>query len=729
MAGGVFIPALFILTAVVTFIRISVGTGFPLDSSVSLNDNEYIYGFAYKAVWNKSTQLLFVTHEGDRVLLECDRLDESMIEQMQNGARIRLYIPKAHLRIPDSATNTGGFDQRQYLAGRGVKYISHANKGSIEVMSEYGYRLFFDIKTKFISFSSHLRNSMHESLCRSLSSESASVAMAILTGTTEGISDDDMETYRNAGIAHIMAVSGMHVGFIQNFTMKAVSRRKLPYTFRHAVCLICLIIFAGVSDFSASVTRALLQNAYFLIGGILKRPSKNSNALMIAAAAQLMMNPYAVYNSGFILSYAAAASIVIIQPAISKRIFFFGKIPDAIAAGLAVNIGMTPILIQYFNSISPIGIVVTVFASKIAYGICMSGFLIWFLSFIPLGYVVCKIPAFFTSAAVFGLNKVSYIGSGIPPPAGAFRLPCMPVYAVVIYYLVIFTLLNKKCNARMKKYPVRTVFTVITLFICTYAGVHIYNDRVRVVFFDVGQGFSALIETGDICGLIDTGDGKTNISTLLFKQGVGTLDFVLLTHGHNDHSGGIYDVMNEHNIKCIILPDNPYDETIQEISMSAREKGIDVMLIRGMEEYRFGDMDVILYANEKYMTSDDSSYINNSSVVMFASSEHGSVLFTGDIEKEAETELTFAGYVSDVDLLAVAHHGSATSSDPKNISIISPEYAIISVGRNNSYGHPSAGALDALGNAGAKLRRTDTCGAVSITMRKGNLYPWQKLQI
>lgn len=741
-AGGLLIPVLFILTAVFTFILVMNKAGLPPDIPDSLRE-EYIYGYAYKSVWNKSGQVIFITEDGDRVLLYCDRQEDSIMERINTGTYICLRTSNTSVSLPASSANFGGFDHKQYLAGRKVNYTAYTNKGSIEILSDEEIRsakenvvfdisMLFKLKACSIHFSAKIRESIYDALSYSLGPENASAAMAILTGDSEGISDESMQKYRNAGIAHIMAVSGMHIGFVQNLTMKAFSRRKISYSSRRVLCILCLVIFAGAADYSASVTRALLQSVYFLVGGILRRPCKSQNALLLAASVQLLMNPYILYNSGFVLSYAAAASIVIIRPVLSKHIFFFGKIPDAISAGFSVNIGTTPIMIQYFNSISPIGILATLFASKLAYMICLSGFLIWLLHFVPFGIYISKIPAYIISACVFGLDKVSSLSSGIPPPLGPLRVPSLPVYAMILYYGAVFIILmmfNKKCAAYMKKHTVKFTLAAAALIIFVSVFLHIRNDRIEVVFFDVGQGFSALIKTGDMCGLIDSGDGKTDISSLLYKQGVGTLDFVLITHGHADHAGGIYDIMNEHTINCLILPDNPYDETVNTLDAAARQKGMDVVRIRGTEKYSFSDMDVVFYANQDFMTSGESSDINNSSVVMYACGKHGSMLFTGDIEKESESDLIYKNYVSDVDLLAVAHHGSDTSTEAKNVSIISPEYAIISVGRNNSYGHPSARVLETLEEAGAKLRRTDACGAVIITMRKGILYPWQKLQI
>ena len=181
-------------------------------------------------------------------------------------------------------------------------------------------------------------------------------------------------------------------------------------------------------------------------------------------------------------------------------------------------------------------------------------------------------------------------------------------------------------------------------------------------------------------------------------------------------------------MKCLFVPDNPYDAGVYAVSQAAAAQNIEVIRIRGTQEYLLGDLRINLYANEAFMISEEESDVNNSSLVLRAVSRDGSVLFPGDIEREAESLLVRSEGFGKTDVLAVAHHGSDTGSEAKNISIISPDYAIISVGRKNRYGHPSERVTKTLEDAGAEVYRSDLCGAVRITIRKGTLHLWQKLK-
>lgn len=723
MAGNYFIPAVFCLLLVVSLLRIRPGSA-ALPADVP-DFPEYIEGFVYRAVWNKGDQLIFVPQKGERILLSVGRLNEELLTNLRTGRYVRMQTPARSVALPKHSTNPGGFDQKEYLASRNVNYISYPKNEQIQLISEAEIALSFKIKTFCRCKAAQARQSLALALEETLGPQNAAVAMAVLTGDTGGIDPENMRNYRDAGIAHVMAVSGMHVGFVQNFILRLLSRKKIGYATRMASCILFLLLFACLADFSPSVTRAVLQNSYILVAKVLKRPYQMKNALLASCAIQLAANPFVLHHSGFLLSYAAAGSILLIKPALTKRIFFFGKIPGCIASGVAVNLGMTPLLITFFNSLSPIGILATVFASKLAYWICMSGFSIWLAYFLPAGTILCKIPASFTAAVLYGLDCVSAVGAGIPAPLGAFRVPGMKIRTIILYYAVLWIVLHKRYTAFIKKHVLPVILGCAVFFTSCW----IRADRTEILFFDVGQGFSALIRTREICGLIDGGNGKTDISSLLFRQGIGTLDFILLTHGHSDHAGGISDVLKEHTVKCILVPDNPYDTGAAALCREAASRNVTVIRIRGRGEYLFGDLHVNLYANENHMISAENSDVNNSSLVMSAGNINGSVLFTGDIERETEDHFIENKWIGKTDVLAVAHHGSDSGSEEKNISIISPEYAIISVGRKNRYGHPSGRVTETLENAGVKLYRSDLCGAVRITMRKGKLHPWQKSKI
>ena len=310
------IPLLFCLFLFLSLIRIRSGGLQPAADAERMP--EYIDGFVYDAIWNKNGQLLFLPEAGDALLLSCTAQPPELVEALGRGAYLRVALSEGTITVPDTASNPGAFDQRQYLAGRGVKGILTPADGEITCLPQAELSVWFRLRTLYLRAAAALRRNMSNTLQAALGERYAGTALAVLTGDTDGIADEEMQDYRDSGIAHVMAVSGMHAGFVQNLTMRLVSRKKIGYPARQLFCAAVLLLFGCIADFSPSVTRAVLQSGYVLIAKALKKPCKAQNALCAACALQLAENPYVLFNTGFLLSYAAAASILVIKPALAK---------------------------------------------------------------------------------------------------------------------------------------------------------------------------------------------------------------------------------------------------------------------------------------------------------------------------------------------------------------------------------------------------------------------------
>lgn len=721
-----FIPIVFCLVLLISFVKIKK---FSAPSSADTKGlSEYIEGFVYSSAWNKSGQLVFLPDNSknnglSKMLMQCNDLDEDTLKKLEHGAYLKIKIINNSVKAAQKAVNPGGFDQSEYLAGRNIKYVISPKNINIEITDGAGASLLLKMQAMYYKTFAFIRNSIKSSLNKYLCKKHAAIAMAVITGDTGGISSDEMENFRSAGISHVMAVSGMHVGFISSAAIKILSRRKISYTKRNALQAALLLCFACIADFSPSVTRAFLQSLYVIVARISRRPCSGKYGICLSCTVQLISNPYILFNSGFILSYTAAASVIWIKPALSRKIFFFGKLNNSLGTGLSVNIGMFPMLVNFFNSFSPVGLPASIFAGKLAYWICISGMMVWLADLLSICSFIIKIPAGIMALTLTMLENISNVGSSVPAPFGAFNIPSFDIKFVILYYIIILVFIKQVKYKMLKKYK----YIALCAGIAFWGIFKVAYSYTEIIFFDVGQGACAYIETNKICGLIDGGDGKTDVSNLLLKNGVGTLDFIILTHGHADHSGGIYDVLEEHNVRRIFIPDNPYDEGISYIKKKASEKKTEIIYISDIKEYKLKDLNLRICMNAETAISSESSAVNNSSLVAFVRNNNGSVLFTGDIEEETETVFTQKKWITNADILYVAHHGADTSSKYKNISIISPEYAIISAGRNNSYGHPAERVTETLRQIGAEILRNDLNGAIKITMRKGKIRAWRKL--
>ena len=232
-------------------------------------------------------------------------------------------------------------------------------------------------------------------------------------------------------------------------------------------------------------------------------------------------------------------------------------------------------------------------------------------------------------------------------------------------------------------------------------------------FIDVGQGDSTLIEANGHFMLVDAGekDQTDTVINYLKAQGVKKLDYVIGTHPHSDHIGGLEGVIREFDVTTVMLPEKEHTTRIYERMLDAiADKNIKVTIPKAGESYHLGDASFqIISPNRDYGDN-----LNNWSIGMRLVYGKTSFVLCGDAEKEAEQDMLLSGFPLKADVLKVSHHGSSTSSSPEFINAVSPRYAVISCGKNNDYGHPHKETMDLLKKQGIKVLRTDQIGTIVI---------------
>ncbi len=237
-------------------------------------------------------------------------------------------------------------------------------------------------------------------------------------------------------------------------------------------------------------------------------------------------------------------------------------------------------------------------------------------------------------------------------------------------------------------------------------------SRLEVHFIDVGQGDATLLLCDGQAMLIDAGENDcgTKVQLYLQKRDVKSLDYVIGTHPDSDHIGGLDVVITKFNCKAVMMPD--YEKstaTYRDVIKAAEQKSYKIEVPVVGDVYEFGGATFTIIApNDTYEDS------NNSSIGILLTHGANSFLFTGDAEEEAEEDILKNGINIDADVLHVGHHGSRTASTAEFVEAVSPEYAVISCGEGNSYGHPHAGPLNTLRMNGIKLFRTDEQGSIVV---------------
>lgn len=238
-------------------------------------------------------------------------------------------------------------------------------------------------------------------------------------------------------------------------------------------------------------------------------------------------------------------------------------------------------------------------------------------------------------------------------------------------------------------------------------------DSLEVHFIDVGQGDAALVKCGDAAMLIDAGenDKGTLVQNYIRKQGVKSLDYLIVTHPHSDHCGGADVIITKYDIDTIIMPNYAADTaSYRDVIQALDGKKYQVTEPAAGDVYKLGDAKFTIVAPNGGDYGDNA---NNYSVGILLEHGDNKFLFTGDAEEEAEADIAANGLDISADVLKIGHHGSRTSSSKEFMEAVSPEYAVISCGEDNEYGHPHAATLNTLRSMGVSVFRTDEQGSLT----------------
>ena len=622
------------------------------------------------------------------------------------------------LNIPTGKTNPGGFDFRNYLNQSKISATVFATEKNITLKDEY--------KGNFVvKYSLALRDRIIDVINKSLPSSQASLLNAILLGYKSGLEEDVEAMFRGAGLAHIIVVSGMHVGYILLGFVVFFRKLGVKRTYANIATLIALWGYAAITGFGPSVMRAVIMASVVLLGEIIKREGDILNSISFAAFIILLFNPALLFSVGFQLSFIATISIVLFHKN-TKELLSSNVLPeyltDTISLTLAAQLGVLPIIALYFNEISLVSVISNVLVAPIIGIITILGLVMAVVGQIHIFF--SQVVGLFNNTLLSFVLFVSSRTSSLPFSVIKVITPSM--LFIGIYYICIFYFLWYKPKHKVKLLPKHNIIIWTTIVFIILINLFIPRG-LEVVFLDVGQGDCAFIRTqGGKTILIDGGGyinreddsniGDDIVIPFLLDYGVRKLDVVAVTHGHIDHTQGLEPVLKSFNVLNFIIPDVEDLEGLEELLSIAKERDIN---IESCKKGDIIDLDKRTYFEVLHPKNDfyiQKSALNNNSLVLKLCYDDVSILFTGDIEIEAERMLIDDKISVRADILKVAHHGSSTSTMPEFLEKVNPLVAIVSVGRNN-FGHPSDEVLELLEGEDIRVLRTDSDGAVIVKSR------------
>ncbi|MGM0545620.1 MAG: DNA internalization-related competence protein ComEC/Rec2 [Bacteroidota bacterium] len=631
--------------------------------------------FPERLSWKKSYQL--------RAVLNPD--DLSVPHELALGNHITF---KATVYPLEEKRNPSQFDYKTYLASQNI----YSQVGMQEIRSI--------AENKNPWRWSYLRRHVIDAIDHNFSKENASLAKALLIGYKNELAREDKISFSRSGLSHIMAVSGLHVGFLLFPFWLLIP---LFWTFKYGkqigitLLVLVLFIYAGLTDFSPSVTRASLVGILLAYGKLFHKVRDSKNLTAVAALIILLINPSDLFSIGFQLSFGAVYVILLVTPVIEHwlpnwiRFKWYGEPIMIIIISFIVQVGLFPLLAYYFGEFSLVGPLANAFVIPfLGIAVPLALALLFVFPFAPsyaqtLNYPIDLFLQYLNHFVEFAAALPwSWIQVHISSPL------FFGMWVSAIFLIASLTIPKLRWK----------LLIVFLATCCLYQG-HWLIQKIKpaplqVTYFDVGQGDAALVTTpNNKHFLIDVGrwqpdynSAKYIIIPHLKQNGIEKLDAVFLSHPHADHIGGVMDIINTIPVDTIYNSGTDYDSDLYvSYREKAAQKNIPTKALRAGDQVNIDPaLRFFVYGPE---ASASPANINNRSLILELIYGETEFLFMGDAEERQERTLAknFPNLLN-TDLLKVGHHGSKSSSAENLLKLTSPKIGIVSLARQNKFGHP-----------------------------------------
>ena len=630
------------------------------------------------------------------------------------------------LTSPAGARNPGGFDYREWLSGQGIRAVLRCGPmDRLLIIGHDGGNVFF---RKCVYPVRRFALAFMDSTVRD--PDSRSLLAALTLGDQGMISPEVREDFSRTGAVHILSVSGSHVGFMYLILSVLFGFLRLPAAFNAAATAAGLGYYALLTESSAPVVRATVMAVALLAGSRLERKTDPYNTLGFAGLFILAWKPQHLFDVGFQLSFLSVFSILYLygklKTLLSKSAVFQKAagsywtkgLVSAVTVSLAAQVGTAPLTAFYFNWIPLVSVPANLIAVPLS-GLIMA---VSFTSLIiaPLHFWTASVYGTLDSRllAVFiraldGIEKIPFSCLTVPSPSGA---------EMAVWYGTILLILNLRSGK-----TVRTALFVILISADLAVWTRVLQNRpgrLRWIQFDVGQGDAALfimprggtllVDAGPRTGGFDC--GQKTIAPFLNRNGIRRLDALVLTHPHDDHSGGAEYLIRHFKIGEIVVPGGPDTSgTFARIFDFARMKHIPVRPVRTFDSLSVFEGAKVVVCNPLGDSRNArTGGSNERSLVVLM--EYGVTrwMSTGDADTASEALLAKSLQWDRCDALKIGHHGSRSSTSLGFLQKVRPALAVVSVGENNRFGHPDGEVIERLSLVCGRVHRTDTERAVIL---------------
>ena len=593
------------------------------------------------------------------------------------------------------------------------------------------------------------RNRLAGSISTALAEPQASLAEGLLLGIRSHMPDELRTDFSRTGTSHLLAISGFNLAVIGGAILSAAAwvfgRQRPVYL---VVTLAIVWLYSALTGMQPPVFRSAIMFSLVLAALWVGRPGSALTALCFAGAIMVGLDPRVLWDVSFQLSFMAVAGLILVQPPLQQwgdRVipeghwvsFIVKPVFSNFTVGLAAIVATLPLMVYYFQSFSLVGLPATVVASAFVTPATMlaGGTALLGLFAPPLAWVVGWVASFFLmciTATVEWFGRLPFASIETGSVSGAVAW----VYYVALLAIIwrgrlrlvatapvrlLGRLFNWSCKTAYRLPKKRTAGALAVCAAVIWVAVVVLPDtKLTVSFLDVGQGDAIVIKTP--AGQQILIDGGPNPDTVCQQLGKSLpfwdkrLDMVVLTHSDDDHLVGLMGVLHHYRVGHVLESGYGEGPVYREWLTEVEKKEIDWILARAGERIDLGEGIVleVIYPREDLLEGTESK-ANSNSLVLRLVWNKVSFLLTGDADDAAEQDMMYEGVLRGLDctVLKVGHHGSKYSTSAGFVAVVDPQAAVISVGEDNTFGHPSDETLSRLN--GVDVYRTDECGTITFS--------------
>lgn len=679
------------------------------------NKNISIEGTIISDIEEKEYNYTFtIRTKGDYFLVNLKKNKEEI--SLEYGDKLQI---SGEYQEPNKARNYKGFDYKNYLKINKIYGIIRVDLYT-NIIIKHQKNL-----SNFKLLIHKIREKLKQNIQELLTKETYALGIGILIGDNSRINEKIVEDFKNSNLSHMLAVSGAHINYVVLTVSILCTKKRAGIKAQRVVTIMMMLFFMELTQMTSSVVRAGISCIIYMLASLLYRKADVINAMAISTLLTLLNNPFKLFDIGFQLSYAGTLGIILfcklINIPIKNKLLKYLK--DSIIISISANIFIIPIMMYQFNTISLTFILSNLLAGPLLGISIILEIIVLLISFMSIN--IAAIPAKVLNILLILIINIANWFSNIEISKIYVITP--QIISIVAYYLICAAIILKQKNRKIIVIIMLTVL-IINLFPTP--------KKLRINFIDVGQGDSTLIrtETNKVI-LIDSG-GSTASSSFdvgnkvllpyLLDRRIKKIDFIIVSHFDADHCQAFETVIDNINVrKVVVCKQSMITQEYLNIINKCKKKNIKIIVVERGDKLKIDKRTEfeILHPGERFL-DDGKGGLNANAIVCkmnykLNSGKIFSILFTGDIEVEAEKELEQVyGKKLKADILKIAHHGSKTSSREEFIKLVSPKIALIGVGENNKFGHPADITLERLEKENVKVYRTDQMGEVSITINK-----------